>query len=392
MKYYDKNKDVLNYLKNMEMTDFGIIDFTNNDEEEKTIKVNGEDYFYSSITTTYSSNILYSGDFKFYISNSDNTVFLEKSKIANDYKFRAYAISAEDKETLLNLTKTKMVSDDGFYRVDGNPSDSKYTYYGDQNYIIGKRVIDWQNNNHDLVEGNNYFKGEFPDLVFKYNKNSGNVDVYKENEKLLTSNSIYIADVNQDEHFDLCVGYSIESKDGVNYGVYFYDIFNNKKIYTYDEGSNANYFINLDNKNYLNVEKCYKEFNYINHIECAYEFLKEQKDGVAYEPHYNLCAHNRSYFIKGFSVQNHSEDVKINEKISLDIYLLGTKGNDATIDNLLDSISLTTVDGKSIDFTGESKNNNEMYSLEFSIDKAGSYDIKIDCAGYNDKITLTVSE
>lgn len=142
----------------------------------------------------------------------------------------------------------------------------------------------------------------------------------------------------------------------------------------------------------MNVEKCYKEFNYINHIECAYEFLKEQKDGVAYEPHYNLCAHNRSYFIKGFSVQNHSEDVKINEKISLDIYLLGTKGNDATIDNLLDSISLTTVDGKSIDFTGESKNNNEMYSLEFSIDKAGSYDIKIDCAGYNDKITLTVSE
>lgn len=229
VKYYDKNKDVLNYLKNMEMTDFGIIDFTNNDEEEKTIKVNGEDYFYSSITT-YSSNILYSGDFKFYISNSDNTVFLEKSKIANDYKFRAYAISAEDKETLLNLTKTKMVSDDGFYRVDGNPSDSKYTYYGDQNYIIGKRVIDWQNNNHDLVEGNNYFKGEFPDLVFKYNKNSGNVDVYKENEKLLTSNSIYIADVNQDEHFDLCVGYSIESKDGVNYGVYFYDILTIKRF------------------------------------------------------------------------------------------------------------------------------------------------------------------
>lgn len=140
VKYYDKNKDVFNYLKNMEMTDFGIIDFTNNEEDEKTIKVNGKDYFYSSITTTYSPNILYSGDFKFYISNSDNTVFLEKSKIVNDYKFRAYAISAEDKETLLNLTKTKMVSDDGFYRADGNPSDSKYTYYGDLNYIIGKKL------------------------------------------------------------------------------------------------------------------------------------------------------------------------------------------------------------------------------------------------------------
>lgn len=131
-----------------------------------------------------------------------------------------------------------------------------FSKYQSEKYVIAKRIFDNDYFDSPSIKESFVLK-EIPDLVFEYDKQTAGFQIQINQETTLNINySLYIADANQDGHYDIC--YSFVSGSGIlNFGVEIFDVFNKKSLLKLEERNVCDYIFDLDENSVLVLE----EFN-----------------------------------------------------------------------------------------------------------------------------------
>ena len=109
-----------------------------------------------------------------------------------------------------------------------------YKYYENDKYIVGKKIFDYYHSEDRKLPDFDIVVKELPSLTIT--KDHGQLTIKdKEETFAITTNSLYVADVNQDSHFDLCYRvYGGPYKDDRDY-VKVYDVYHAKHLDIFDE-------------------------------------------------------------------------------------------------------------------------------------------------------------
>ena len=158
-------------------------------------------------------------------------------------------------------------------------------YYENDKYIVGKKLIDrYHMSDRDLPTGVTRLP-EVPDVIFE---NNGGLYATLDNEIVLSHlNTVYIADVNQDGHFDIC--YGVESKDTASYSnsnydrIHVYDVYNSAEINIFDTlpgyaSDKKSYYFDLDENNVLCIVEGNENMHYIADYNRAARLLKNNTE------------------------------------------------------------------------------------------------------------------
>lgn len=179
---------------------------------------------------------------------------------SNDYQVSS--VSSENS----NLSYSSSAFDEDYFNK-----------YQSEKYIIAKRIFDNDYFNNPSIKESFGLK-EIPDLVFEYAKQTDSFQVQIDQETALAINySLYIADANQDGHYDIC--YSFVSGSGIiNYGVEIFDIFNKKSLLKLEERNVRDFVFDLDENSVLILEEFNQGKGYESIINDAKRLLKNSNE------------------------------------------------------------------------------------------------------------------
>ena len=128
-------------------------------------------------------------------------------------------------------------------------NDDYLKYYENDKYIVAKRVADVFSEDYNNEKNRIFTLDEFPYINFKID-GSGCVS-FETNGKKFSSEGLYLADVNQDGCFDMCINY--QSPDSKSHArIKIYDVRNDEYIYERID-TRYNYFFDVDENNVLCV-------------------------------------------------------------------------------------------------------------------------------------------
>lgn len=159
---------------------------------------------------------------------------------------------------------------------------------------------------------------EFPGATFEANGKafSGYKVQVNEDTALYLNWSLYLADVNQDGHLDICYCYSAGS-GWVNFGVSVYDFFNKTVIFDKVNRKSNNYMFDLDDSGYLvfydlRPTQLYRPYI----LNEASRFLKTSDGQIAME------AFDLDLKYQGFSAGNYyTYEVEKGSSLNIDVVL-----------------------------------------------------------------------
>ncbi|MBO7614073.1 MAG: hypothetical protein J6T15_00005 [Bacilli bacterium] len=154
-------------------------------------------------------------------------------------------------------------------------------YYKNDKYIVGKRIFDdnyFCENAPRLPEGKTFTLEEFPDITFE---NSGGNAYYEDESgaKLRMTWALYVADINQDGHFDLCYVESVGS-GVITYEAYVYDLFNHEFLLEKANRTQNNFYFDLDENNVLCLVEGHPTRTNYQKIHRAGRFLKDSTESL----------------------------------------------------------------------------------------------------------------
>ena len=121
-------------------------------------------------------------------------------------------------------------------------------------YIVGKRVFDLDYINDQAIK-ESFTVEQIPDANFEYinNKNSFVLSVGGETS-ININYSLYIADVNQDSHYDICYSHT-EGSGVLSFKVGIYDFYNKKSLFLSSDSYTDDCLFDLDDNNLLVLEQ-----------------------------------------------------------------------------------------------------------------------------------------
>ncbi len=159
--------------------------------------------------------------------------------------------------------------------------DDGNNYYKNDKYVVGKRIFDKNYCSDDIpfsIDEPTFTLKEIPEITFK----TRSTYVYFEDSsgEAITMNwSMYIADVNQDGHFDVCYC-NTKGSGVVSYEVYVYDIFNGKYLLEKAERDVKNYDLDLDENNVLCLLEGHATHGHYQRVHQVGRFLKDTKKSM----------------------------------------------------------------------------------------------------------------
>ena len=154
-------------------------------------------------------------------------------------------------------------------------------YYKNDKYIVGKRIFDnnyFCDNAPTLPEERTFTLEEFPGLTFNNYQSSASFED-ESGTYLGMSWALYIADVNQDDHFDLCFVKSVGS-GVITYEAYIYDVFNHQYLLEKADRNKYNYFFELDENNVLCLIEGRSARGSYQRVHRVGRFLKDTKESM----------------------------------------------------------------------------------------------------------------
>ena len=159
--------------------------------------------------------------------------------------------------------------------------DDGYNYYKNDKYVVGKRIFDKNYYSDDVpfsIEEPTFTLEEIPEITFK--TKSGYVYFEDSSGDAIAMNwSMYIADVNQDGHFDVC--YCDAKGSGfVSYEAYVYDVFNGQYLLEKADRNAKNYDFDLDENNVLCLLEGHATRGNYQRVHQVGRFLKDTKDSM----------------------------------------------------------------------------------------------------------------
>ena len=184
-------------------------------------------------------------------------------------------------------------------------------------YVTARRVFDYcYETLYTDYPNENLTFDELPGATFiaEYGYYRLNID---ETTTLSFNQQLYLADVNYDNHLDICYCYT-RGSGIINYGVSIYDYFNKKVLFEAEDRMKHDYSFDLDDDGYLILydlnptTTTYRPFV----LNEARRFLKKNNDEISSEP-FDL-----DYKLQGFTADYNGErSVKKGEVLRLEIVL-----------------------------------------------------------------------
>lgn len=263
-------------------------------------------------------------------------------------------------------------------------------YYENEKYIIGKRVLDmYHMSDPDFPEGETIYP-ELPNVAFvKELGVSAKIGDRKTIHYL--NDQVYIADVNQDGHFDLC--YSVPTQWRATYSscefdrTYVYDVYNDTYLNIFDSlygyaNDKKSYYFDLDSNNVLCIVEASTNMSVHDVIDFdrMARLLKNSKD---------TCFEwfDVDYKILDFGLWAVSDLDRMPPEIILQFF--GFIKNDVEFPLKASQVSLEQISGGDYDVYIETYEHEKgRFDLWFEFYNEGDYKFKITVGNFSNTVTI----
>lgn len=259
-------------------------------------------------------------------------------------------------------------------------------YYKNNLYIVGRRVFDehYYTSCTSIWNSESFTLEEFPDLEFV--KDHGMFSVFLDDTTTLRfRESLYVADVNQDGHFDLCsVGSS--GSGYISYYVQVYDLYNHEYIFEKHDRNVKDYYFDIDENNVLCLVGAHPNGGLVRKINQVGRFLKGFD-----EPTFSWYTYD--WKVTDISFGNYSDfstvvNNPLTKRLYIDCYL--KYGNEFPFDSR--DLVVERVSGPIFTYEAEDNEGNPSFDLTLTFLATGDATIRININGFTQELKGVVTE
>ena len=225
-----------------------------------------------------------------------------------------FVVSCSSKDT--GSASSSLVDDASSNMSDTSEDQSYFSRYHNDKYVVAKRIFDLDYINSKTIE-ESFAIEELPGIVFEYQKDESNFVVnFDENVSISFNYALYIADVNNDSHYDVCYS-CIEGSGALSYKVGVFDCYNKKTLFLSNGSPTANCVFDLDDNNLLVLEEFDRASGTKNLLKQSKRILLTGKEGIEFEPF------DFDTKIKGISCgfSPAGDDIKIGNTLSINLFI-----------------------------------------------------------------------